>query len=137
MNERTLDRAATAPADAGAVPDEGRPPITPAVEPMKPTVRSGSSCRDLFVARSAFDAWAVHWRERLRAEASNDHDRPLRMNRVNPNRIYSSQPWSAVTTRSISSMMDHPRTGLRYGVNSVSLRFEPQQEGSESAPGRK
>lgn len=52
---------------------------------MKPTVRTESSCRDLSVDRSAFDAWAARWRER--AEGSDDHDRPLRMNRVNPRYI--------------------------------------------------
>jgi uncharacterized protein YdiU (UPF0061 family) len=40
--------------------------------------------RDLFVDRAAFDAWGVRYAERLRAEGSDDAERALRMNRVNP-----------------------------------------------------
>lgn len=40
--------------------------------------------RDLFIDRSAFDAWSVEYRRRLRAEGSVDAARKVRMNRVNP-----------------------------------------------------
>jgi uncharacterized protein YdiU (UPF0061 family) len=40
--------------------------------------------RDLFIDREAFDAWAVRYRERLRAEGSDDRERAARMNAVNP-----------------------------------------------------
>jgi len=40
--------------------------------------------RDLFIDRQAFDAWALRYGERLRAEASIDAERAARMNRVNP-----------------------------------------------------
>nr|WP_236580658.1 YdiU family protein [Rubrivivax sp. A210] len=40
--------------------------------------------RDLFLDRAAFDVWAAGYAARLRAEASIDADRALRMNRVNP-----------------------------------------------------
>jgi len=40
--------------------------------------------RDLFVDRTAFDAWATDYRARLRGEASVDADRAARMKRVNP-----------------------------------------------------
>jgi uncharacterized protein YdiU (UPF0061 family) len=40
--------------------------------------------RDLFIDREAFDAWALRYAARLRAEASNDEQRALEMNRVNP-----------------------------------------------------
>jgi len=40
--------------------------------------------RDLFLDREAFDAWALRYGERLRAEASMDAERAARMNRVNP-----------------------------------------------------
>lgn len=42
------------------------------------------SLRDLFLDRSAFDAWATRYRERLRSEGSRDAERKQRMNRVNP-----------------------------------------------------
>jgi serine/tyrosine/threonine adenylyltransferase len=40
--------------------------------------------RDMFMDRDAFDAWAAQYAQRLRAEHSNDAERALRMNRVNP-----------------------------------------------------
>jgi uncharacterized protein YdiU (UPF0061 family) len=43
-----------------------------------------SAVRDMFMDREAFDAWAVQYAERLRAENSVDAERAERMNRVNP-----------------------------------------------------
>jgi uncharacterized protein YdiU (UPF0061 family) len=40
--------------------------------------------RDLFIDRDAFDAWALRYAGRLRAEHSDDRLRALRMNAVNP-----------------------------------------------------
>ncbi len=40
--------------------------------------------RDLFLDRQAFDAWAEDYRLRLAAESSNDDERRVRMDRVNP-----------------------------------------------------
>ncbi|HWW69505.1 MAG TPA: YdiU family protein, partial [Duganella sp.] len=40
--------------------------------------------RDLFIDRPAFDAWAIQYRERLQAEASDDTARQLAMNQINP-----------------------------------------------------
>jgi serine/tyrosine/threonine adenylyltransferase len=40
--------------------------------------------RDLFIDRPAFDAWAIQYRERLQAEASDDAQRQLAMNKINP-----------------------------------------------------
>ncbi|SFP33276.1 Uncharacterized conserved protein YdiU, UPF0061 family [Nitrosomonas cryotolerans] len=40
--------------------------------------------RDLFDNPSAFDTWAVAWRQRLALEASDDHERQAAMNTVNP-----------------------------------------------------
>nr|WP_228896662.1 YdiU family protein [Pseudoduganella aquatica] len=40
--------------------------------------------RDEFVQREAFDAWAARYRTRLRAENSNDAERKLAMDKVNP-----------------------------------------------------
>ena len=40
--------------------------------------------RDLFIDREAFDAWALRYAVRLRAEASDDGERAARMNRANP-----------------------------------------------------
>ncbi|HEX6706541.1 MAG TPA: YdiU family protein [Albitalea sp.] len=43
--------------------------------------------RDLFLDREAFDAWAARYRDRLRAEHSDDAARALAMKRVNPKYI--------------------------------------------------
>ena len=40
--------------------------------------------RDLFIDRPAFDAWAMQYRARLQAEASDDSERRLAMNKINP-----------------------------------------------------
>jgi len=40
--------------------------------------------RDLFLDREAFDAWALRYADRLRAEASDDATRALRMRAANP-----------------------------------------------------
>lgn len=43
--------------------------------------------RDDFVDREAFDAWCHRYRERLASESSDDRERALRMNAVNPRYI--------------------------------------------------
>lgn len=45
---------------------------------------NNDAVRDLFIDREAFDAWALQYRERLRAEQSDDAARAHAMNRVNP-----------------------------------------------------
>jgi uncharacterized protein YdiU (UPF0061 family) len=40
--------------------------------------------RDLFIDRAAFDAWATHYRSRLRQENSVDAVRRLAMQTINP-----------------------------------------------------
>jgi uncharacterized protein YdiU (UPF0061 family) len=45
---------------------------------------SNDALRDLFIDREAFDAWAVSYRDRLRAENSDDAVRCAEMKRVNP-----------------------------------------------------
>ncbi|MCC2959435.1 YdiU family protein [Massilia sp. IC2-278] len=48
---------------------------------------SEEGIRDLFIDRAAFDAWALRYRKRLRAEGSDDAERRAAMNRVNPKYI--------------------------------------------------
>lgn len=43
--------------------------------------------RDQFLHREAFDDWTVRYRERLRAEKSDDEERQVRMDQVNPKYI--------------------------------------------------
>ncbi len=46
-----------------------------------------TSARDLFVDREAFDQWVIDYRQRLRAEGSDDVERRVRMQRTNPKYI--------------------------------------------------
>ncbi|MEQ1806419.1 MAG: protein adenylyltransferase SelO [Burkholderiaceae bacterium] len=48
------------------------------------SITHDATLRDRFVDRAAFDAWAQRYAQRLRSEASDDAQRALRMNRVNP-----------------------------------------------------
>ena len=43
--------------------------------------------RDLFVDRTAFDAWTALYRDRLHAEGCPDRERKIKMDRVNPKYI--------------------------------------------------
>ncbi len=43
-----------------------------------------ASVRDMFIDRTAFDAWALRYADRLRRESGQDAERRLAMNRVNP-----------------------------------------------------
>ena len=45
---------------------------------------ANASVRDLFIDRTAFDAWAQRYADRLARESSDDAQRGLQMNRVNP-----------------------------------------------------
>ena len=47
-------------------------------------IDADEAVRDLVIDRPAFDAWAAQYRERLRAEGSQDPARQLAMNAVNP-----------------------------------------------------
>lgn len=55
------------------------------VRQESPAVPSG--LRDQFLHREAFDDWTARYRERLRAEKSDDEERPAKMDRVNPKYI--------------------------------------------------
>ncbi|MBM4132700.1 MAG: YdiU family protein [Nitrospira sp.] len=48
------------------------------------TDAKNDSLRDHFLDREAFDAWALRYKERLRAEDSRNEERKARMDRVNP-----------------------------------------------------
>ena len=48
---------------------------------------ANTTLRDFFLHREAFDDWTVRYRERLLAEKSQDAERKIRMNQVNPKYI--------------------------------------------------
>ena len=51
---------------------------------LSPDAPQNAPIRDLFLDREAFDAWALRYAQRLRAEQSVDAERAARMNRINP-----------------------------------------------------
>lgn len=77
-----------------------------------------SAVRDLFVDRSAFDAWAARYERRLAAEGSIDADRRQRMDRVNPkfvlrnhlceNAIRAAQAGDFAETRRLLKVLERP-----------------------------
>lgn len=55
--------------------------------------------RDLFLDRTAFEAWVVRYRERLRSEGSRETERKQRMNRVNPKYVLRNYLLQVAITR--------------------------------------
>ncbi len=74
--------------------------------------------RDLFIDREAFDAWGLRYGDRLRREGSDDAERALRMNRVNPKyvlrnhlaevAIREAQAGDFSATRRLLAVLEHP-----------------------------
>jgi uncharacterized protein YdiU (UPF0061 family) len=72
--------------------------------------------RDFFLDRKSFDQWARRYKNRLREEGSQDEDRLLRMNRVNPKyvlRNYLAQTAIEKAQKRDYSEIDHLLTLLQ------------------------
>ncbi len=52
---------------------------------------ANSTLRDFFLHREAFDDWSIRYRERLLAEKSQDAERKVRMDQVNPKYVLRNQ----------------------------------------------
>ncbi len=52
---------------------------------------ANSTLRDFFLHREAFDDWSIRYRERLLAEKSQDVERKVRMDQVNPKYVLRNQ----------------------------------------------
>jgi uncharacterized protein YdiU (UPF0061 family) len=62
----------------------GKLQLDPAGQGGEGAAHPDSVLRDMFIERGAFDAWAVQYRQRLRAEQSVDAERKAAMDGVNP-----------------------------------------------------
>ena len=63
---------------------------------------ANTALRDLFLDREAFDAWALRYAARLRAEYSQDAERAARMRQVNPKYILRNHLAETAITRAES-----------------------------------
>jgi uncharacterized protein YdiU (UPF0061 family) len=92
--------------------------------------------RDLFLDRDAFDAWAVRYAERLRAEASIDAERALQMNRVNPKfvlrnhlaevAIKTAQAGDFAEVNRLLKVLQQPFDETPAGVTASDAGFPPE-----------
>jgi uncharacterized protein YdiU (UPF0061 family) len=97
---------------------------------------SNTMLRDLFLDRDAFDAWAVRYAERLRAEASIDAERALRMNRVNPKfvlrnhlaevAIKTAQAGDFAEVNRLLKVLQQPFDETPAGVTASDAGFPPE-----------
>ena len=80
--------------------------------------------RDVFVQRSAFDAWAIRYTERLRAEASDDAQRRQRMHRVNPKYVLRNH----LAEEAIRAAEDGDFSGVQRLLKVLARPFDEQPE---------
>lgn len=82
---------------------------------------AASELRDHFLHREAFDDWTGRYRERLRAEKSEDTDRQIRMDAVNPRYVLRNHLAQQAITQAVQkkdyseidrllSLLSHPFT---------------------------
>ena len=97
---------------------------------------SNTTIRDLFIDRTAFDAWARRYAERLAHEPDDaDTDRALRMNRTNPNfilrnhladlAIRDAQAGDFAETQRLLKVLQHPFDEQDGAANERYAGFPP------------
>lgn len=85
--------------------------------------------RDLFVDRDAFDAWAANYRDRLRAEQSDDAARRARMDGTNPK--YVLRNWLA--QRAIERAQDKDFSEIDRLLRILQAPFDEHPEHEDCA----
>jgi len=96
--------------------------------------------RDLFIDRPAFDAWAAQYAARLRAEASDDTARAVRMNAVNPKLVLRNHLAQQAIERAeqgdfsevqrLLRALQHPFDERPEGATEADLGFPPDWAGT-------
>ena len=104
------------------------------------SAEANAPVRDLFIDRPAFDAWAVQYAARLRAEASEDAARALRMNAVNPNLVLRNHLAQQAIERAeqgdfsevqrLLKSLQHPFDERPEGASEADLGFPPDWAGT-------
>jgi len=85
--------------------------------------------RDLFIDREAFDAWALRYGERLRAEGSIDAERAPRMNRINPKYVLRNH----LAQQAIEAAQSGDFAELERLMNVLSCPYDEQPDSSAYA----
>jgi uncharacterized protein YdiU (UPF0061 family) len=88
--------------------------------------------RDLFLDRTAFDAWALQYRDRLRAENSQDALRRAAMNRVNPK--YVLRNYLAQTAIERAQNGDFSEVHKLLGILERPFDEQPEHEAYAALP---
>lgn len=88
--------------------------------------------RDLFIDRGAFDAWAAGYRERLRAEGSEDSERRAHMNRSNPKFVLRN--WLAQRAIDMAQQQDFSEIDRLLGILQAPFDEHPQHADCAAPP---
>jgi uncharacterized protein YdiU (UPF0061 family) len=91
-----------------------------------------SALRDMFIEREAFDAWALQYRQRLRAEHSVDAERRLAMDRVNPK--YVLRNYLAQVAIDKAQQKDYSEIGKLLAVLEHPFDEQPEHEAYAALP---
>ncbi|MBI3369650.1 MAG: YdiU family protein [Burkholderiales bacterium] len=87
------------------------------------------TAHDHFIDRAAFDAWALRYRARLAAEASDDAERAARMNRVNPKYVLRNH----LAENAIRRSREGDHTEVQRLLKVLSRPFDEQPESASDA----
>jgi uncharacterized protein YdiU (UPF0061 family) len=88
--------------------------------------------RDLFIDRTAFDAWALAYRARLRQEGSADAERRLAMRKVNPK--YVLRNYLAQTAIERAQSGDFSEVGKLLDILSTPFDEQPEHDAYANLP---
>ena len=93
------------------------------------SVQGDAALRDLFIDRSAFDAWAVQYRQRLQAESRSDDERRLAMHAVNPKYVLRKH----LAQRSIEKAQQKDFSEVQTLLTILAHPFDDQPEYNDYA----
>ena len=96
------------------------------------TPGSEEGVRDLFIDRAAFDAWALGYRGRLRAENSDDAARRAAMNRVNPKYVLRNYLAQQAIERAQNG--DYSEVGKLLAILEQPFDEQPEHEAYAALP---
>jgi uncharacterized protein YdiU (UPF0061 family) len=94
--------------------------------------QADGAMRDLFIDRATFDAWAADYRERLRAEGSDDAERRARMNRTNPKFVLRN--WLAQRAIDMAQQKDFSEIDRLLGILQSPFDEHPQHADCAAPP---
>ena len=91
-----------------------------------------AALRDMFIERDAFDAWALQYRQRLRAEHSVDSERKAAMDRANPK--YVLRNYLAQVAIDKAQQKDFSEIGKLLSVLERPFDEQPEHEAYAALP---